>query len=824
MTHLPTTTEEAAGLEPQVQTQHAISKDGGNPLEWLLDLFSSIWLGVVLMSILFVYCAIGSVGVWLPGNWHGLLAKDWVHEVQWFIMWTQLHVRQAPGIELTEFEWFHWWPFNLLITLICINIIVATLRRIPLNVINLGVWMIHSGIIILAVGSVIYFSLKLEGDAPVIRRQIVAQVEGHAPVRFAAQPGTMQRIEVDGREYLLRVMNIDPEWELLSGDDAGKRVYMISVAVQSPEHQFVRQLIAGYPQYTEDTIWTGREDQPMVRAIRELGTPFVDESIQLSLDYHPQEHFYLMNSRAIYLRERGSDEWIARPIHGLPRYNDRLDSFGNAWTDGRPELEPSPIEIRVDSSDPRDPLAGTPIYITSYLRYAVMQTRHLRSGSELNPMISLRLRDSTGQVQEYHLEAFNDEANLVEGGRLHFVWASSESHFQRITRIDEGELRIRIAGEDVDVAVPVMPVGDAGEFAEIEGTEYAWRLDGVEGPLHFGGEPVSVAIVSIKTPERIVRRWVFDSPDIPPRDFAADSEGGMHGAELALDERVEISYRPRNIPRPVTLIAGPADDELRLLLAVGGSQPSLQRLVPGRAVSLQGSISLEVLDYVARARAETRPYIVPIRERDRDPEQSFSVIRAHIPDPGRLGGGESVWLPHHHYAFQDRADVMRRFPYRPTEVELPDGRVLEVIYSRDRRLLPAPVVLEEFEVKSHIGGFTGETASIRDWVSRIRFQDEAGWTDPMPVSMNKPASHKGYWYFQAKWDPPDPARGPDDVPSAGRNYTVLGVGNRHGVWIQLFGCCVAVAGMIYAFYIKPILKRRRQQEVFASMKKREVTT
>ena len=40
-------------------------------------------------------------------------------------------VRQTRFFEMTEFEWFHWWPFDLLIGLICLNLVVATLRRIP---------------------------------------------------------------------------------------------------------------------------------------------------------------------------------------------------------------------------------------------------------------------------------------------------------------------------------------------------------------------------------------------------------------------------------------------------------------------------------------------------------------------------------------------------------------------------------------------------------------------------------------------------------------------------------------------------------------------
>ena len=98
--------------------------------ELVLNLFSSVWLGVFWAVLLFIYCSIGSA---IPA------------------------VRQLPALEMTEFEWFHWWPFNVLLILFCTTLIVVTVRRIPMRLVNAGVWMIHTGIIILCIGSYYYF-------------------------------------------------------------------------------------------------------------------------------------------------------------------------------------------------------------------------------------------------------------------------------------------------------------------------------------------------------------------------------------------------------------------------------------------------------------------------------------------------------------------------------------------------------------------------------------------------------------------------------------------------------------------------------------------
>ena len=143
-----------------------------------LALFSSVRFGIVLMSILFVYCSIGSAGVIFPSN--GELVYD--------------QLRQWRPFEMTEFEWFHWWPFDLLMVLMALNITVTTLRRIPLKAVNYGVWLIHGGILMMMLGCWIYFGTKVEGDAPVVRRMVTAELLG--PAAAGAQPAVVDRATV----------------------------------------------------------------------------------------------------------------------------------------------------------------------------------------------------------------------------------------------------------------------------------------------------------------------------------------------------------------------------------------------------------------------------------------------------------------------------------------------------------------------------------------------------------------------------------------------------------------------------------------------------
>ena len=786
-------------------TGGAGSRPGG-PLAALLRPFSSITLGIWLLALLFLYSSIGSAGVIYPTAWN-LFDGD---------AWHYAQMRQWRPFEMTEFEWFHWWPFNLLMGLICLNIVVATWKRIPLRRVNYGVWAIHAGILVLCLGSTIYFTTKIEGDAPVARRRVVVQLPG-ATTDFPAVPGARATLDTPDGPWNFTVQSVDPHWAIRSGDDTGRSAYSVTVAVDNGRTPFMRQLLAGYPDYTEDIVRTDDPAQPMKRAVKALGKPLVDETLAMTLDYDPQDWVYLANwvqkSWALYVRERGTQRWYQRPVDGLPLYNDYVASFDDVWLAPGSDLPLDPLDVRVPPFEAGDPLPGD-LVITSYLRYAQLETRSVPDDEHFNPAASVLITGPDGSSSVLDLAAADTQA--AADGLLRLSWAETPEERTALATGAAPLLTFIVPAAGVTRRVTLTPelLGSPTDaWTPIEGTPYSYRVKFWNDSLLIDGQhQVALASILLRTPERTWERWVFEQSEfthdlaLPDADHvheAGEAESGAHGGErLALDPGVVATYRPARRPAPYLLVAGPGEDDLALLTR---DSEELQPIRPGESLPLGGGVELHLRSYSARSVRETRPAIVPPEERERDVREEQSMVKVAAPASGLA---RSVWVSYHTYPVRDVASTLRRYRYRPTSVPLADGRVIEVVLSRKRVPLPASVVLEDFELTTNVGGFSGRTSSIRNWTSLVRFAGPGGLSDPVAVSVNEPVEHDGYWFFQSQWDPPMGPRFEGDPPSAGLNYTVLGVGNRHGVGVQLLGCCIAVAGMLYAFYVKPLLRRR----------------
>ncbi len=743
------------------------------PFRWLFDLFGSVWLGISLAVLLFLYCSVGSA---MPV------------------------VRQLPALEMTEFEWFHWWPFILLVLLLCANLIVVTVRRIPLRTVNLGVWMIHGGVIVLCLGSYYYFSTKVEGDTPVFRRHVRIELPGtDRPAYLPALPGAGTSVAAGQDRWQLQVQSTNSAWPILSDEHKGKTAYAVNVRVTPPSGDpFTRQLLAGYPQYTEDII------PGQGRAIKSLGRKLVNQEVKLSLEYEPQEYFHLMDTWALFVRRVGQAAWQQRPIHGLPRYHDRIGSRELVFTDPHHRPPVRALDLHVPASQHGDALASAEVRITGYLRYAHLRQRWRDGGDRLNPVLRASILTDRASGHDAELIALDPLRNRSEDGMMQFLWLDDSSLVETLPVDTQAMLHVEVPSASISLDVPITPetvVGRKGSFTPLEASGLAYRILNTQDNLAIPGKgrSVSVAMVEIQTPEGAFTRMVADQPEMT-RDMRGDhadphAAGGREPVEP--DPRIHMTYRPQTAP--VLFAAHPNG----LFLAING--PSGRRLGRevriGESVEVVHGLSVRADGLWTRATPEVRPYIVPPASRQRDAGETFSMIRVEV-DTGHAI--QSRWVRFSLYALaNEQYAYSGRFAYAPERFHVPDVGLVEVVFSRERRRFPNPIALEDFALDAHVGGYTGQAVTIRNYVSKLRFLDQGEWTPATPIKVNAPTEYGGYWYFQSMWDKP-----PRGNPAGGMNYTGLGVGNRNGVYVQLAGCCLAVAGMLFAFYVKPILKRR----------------
>lgn len=743
-----------------------------------IDLFSSVWFGILILSLLFIYSSIGSAGVpislaiWEPTTW--------------------MNLREIRSLEMTEFEWFHWWMFKWLVALLCLTLATVTIRKIPRNILTVGVWSIHTGVIVMVLGCTVYFSQKIEGDVLVSRRQVVIQTQGEESKSMVVTP--RNTITIGDTSYT--ITDINPNWTLMSGEDAGKESYSVSVSVQSPEKSFIRQLIAGYPEYTEDIVQSGDPNQPMARAKNVTGSALVDKELDMKLAYDVKEDFFVTQSGALYLRELSSagtplTPWIERPIENLPRYNDYIAGYDDVWTVGAttPELHPLSIFVKPRADD--DPVQQD-IVINSYLRYAHMNPRVSGGGNDLFPVVWVTLSKGEDISQSVELYAFEPSSSTTDTSLMTFRWLGSESELAGLEKSLLPMVHATIAGNTYDVLL-----SNSEEFQQIGDTGYACKIKSVQNNLNIGGRAVSLAIVELQHGAKTWERWVFDNPTLN-RDVV---EGTQHDIDAKLiDDNITMTYSAG--AAPITIVGGLNDNSYHMLTSIGGGDPVSKPLTIGQPVVLTDDITITLDRAEPYTYSQTRPMVVPPLSRDPSAGNMYSMVQVVVPTPD---GSVTSWLPYHHYPFESTLEVVRRFQYKPNMLQLPNGTLIEIMFSRRSMPLIAPIALESFEVESHLGGFTGRTPSILNWRSIVLFFDDLD--TKLEVSVNEPKPYGDLWFFQSQWDPPDST-------SSGMNYTVLGVGNRRGVLTMLLGCCITVSGMIWAFYVKPTIKRRRQQAVY----------
>lgn len=751
--------------------QKTANSEHKSPVGRILDFVGSLWFGISTMVLILLYCWLGSAGT------------------QPFLDWFP---RQT--FDKTEMEWFTWWPFNLLIALLAVSLITGTLRRIPFNKPNWGVYMVHFGILVMILGAVVYYGMKIEGDMAVYRRQAVISVDGGPGETLIIRPREQGVVRGSGRVFRVSVADLNPAYELLTGEDKGKKTFAAQLRFDpmgGGGQPFIRQLLVGYPQYTEDVL-PGEG-----RAVKVLGKPLVDEGVEVELDYASTDRLFIHGRYALYAREFGAGEWSQLEIDSVPRYHEHVALAGDAFVPhGAPQPAVGRLDLRPEVTEGEDDfLEGVGIRVVGYLPYAQEVTDWVSGGSQFNPLMTFTLAMGDASQTET-LRALDPRTNQLSFGpnlpTVTFRWIEDPADLERLRQPSDPRLVVTAPGLDEPRVVPLSEV--QGRELALEGTQYTIALEQLFPNWQMASQSgtAQLALVRVTGPKGTFRRAVI-APDASLSQDISDS-GHMDGSGFVdPDIRIELEGVRES---GLVLVAGPVGLHALMLDdrgVVEEHSPSIGQQVGFFDDQLRLSI-----DKVSESAQQVRkPRIAPHQERQRRVGDAYSMVQVEIRQGSKA---ENVWLEYSHYAHPNRSG------FRPENITLEDGRRLQVLFSRQSMTLPTEVALEEFQLEVFPGG-----ERERDYISLVRFKEEGDWSRVHEVRSNQPTEHEGWWFFQSTWDPPAPQMG-----YAGMNYTGLGVGNRHGVGIMLLGSILTIVGSIWAFYVKPVLIRRRRDADLAA--------
>jgi hypothetical protein len=839
------------------------------PAKTVLRAFSSIWLAVLLLSLVAVFGILASVPIgmlaliptlmvygltllvplallaWLPawGAWAGLkragvglagrfavgvlagLALTTLVSYGWWAWaWPMLRysettgegfrlfagfvseyrglpMRRLPGLEMSELEFYAWWPLEVVLVLFVVNMVTATVRRIEFRFENLGVLTVHTGIVTIALGSAYYATLKQEGD--------MLLLAGTPDARGVPGPG-------------------------------------------QPE--------AGFFDNTETVLWIRQRAEWEQRALRGL----------------PRYNPYGLNAAGELLEAMGG------PLPG--------DDRGRGLSIVVPDAPPMPpgLPPRVD--------ADLRFRVVGYADYAGMATGWSRadaaslgtpgvSGLRAVDLVNTETRAEAGGVESrgpaggaaagvsavrtVYVSPDLPAARVVDfAGALSIEytrgmdaarWASLQAELPANARHGLVIERPTGRGAPAERLVAAVSVGDVLDFA-------GYRLEvkdlQPEPPFPivtsgYQGASSSLAVVRVTPPTAgdaapvPFERWVYHRfPEIA-QDLSDElNERGMPRRKDA-DAALRIFYV--DLTRAQVYLDETGPGTARAIVRLPGRPAAVtDALASGQEITIAPMVNLRVQPGVIAARRTEVPVIIEERERERDNvgnhRRAAIAVEVTQIDPAKPDGPPLFrtvrWLPHAQY-LQVAQELHR-------DVELPDGRSVTLAFGRRYHAFPDMAVqLVDFEMFPYPHSdtprdFRSDLRVIRGWNSK-RFETSDRYTslnDPLlvrvpfewnrehPVAANLIGSllsvvaPNQYKFSQTGWDASGWRQSAARVASGelarpAATFTIIGVGNNPGIYVIAAGSVMMSLGIPWAFYVKPWILRRRKLRIQEALKRGE---
>lgn len=753
--------------------------------------------------VLFILVALVAIWGWYAIAWPVMRYNESSHSglrlfAGFVEQYKAVSVRRTPALEMTELEFYGWWPLKLLLVLFVVNMATATVRRIEFVLPNLGVLTVHTGIVTLGLGSAAYSVAKLEGDVLLLS----GPPDPGATSSAAPTPGPMEVGFFDNTRVVLRVSQVrTPQERAALG--------------LPPDMEADQRRLFGVPRYNDYNLGA-------VTALDVLPEPG-DEGRTLSIPVPPT------SSASSALAD--------------PDISFRVVGYAAA-------AELVPAWRKVDAAPGTTP-PDQPV------RYIEMRTTLDRNQNEL-PDGKDRLVQTMGFMPTVPSERVVQIANAIG---IEYTRNLSEERWAELTadipmpadtgKRPAGGLIVRITEQNIARIFPIEPGGtiDVGGYT-LELTSLSARPPFPIITPGFEGAGSSVAIVRITPPAaagaagaKPFDRYVYSRFPELTQDISA-TEKNAQGMPLrtppspdiqlafidATMVQVHLDERPDGTVRGFI--------RLPLVQGKGVSVIRTDALKTGDSLPVGPSLRFKLgerLPSVERT-AVPRRITGPQREKDLGTHKQ-AAIAVEVSTPaanGQPAWSTTVWLPFQLYT-NERVGATSSF------VRLPGGRTVQLSFGRLWHSLPGlGLQLADFSMMPY--PHSEQPQDFRSDLIVTKF-DHAGRpaaTERRATSLNEPLLESPYlwdsersslvnaaaWigstlgdtrfkFSQSGWDSggwtETKARADSgELPRPYGRFTILGVGNNPGIKVIALGAVLTCVGIPWAFYVKPWMIRRRK--------------
>jgi hypothetical protein len=701
-------------------------------------------------------------------------------------------LRRVPGVEMSELEFYSWWPLRLILLAFVTNMVIATVRRIEFTFKNIGVLTVHTGIVLISLGSAFYNARKLEGDT-VLVAGTPDRTTGSLTV------GPPQNAFFDNTRVALHVTE-GP---------------LGSVPTQ-------QRLLSGIPRYNDYNVGAivGDSAIEQARQARPWAVPGVRDEGPLSIDVPSPPS-----------TAGGTGDYRLRVVG--------YASYAEPWPDF---VKADPAQVRVRPGSRLDPVRFVYLSVTgtgpdgsplqspdfSFIVHPAFPSGRVKQsggdGSERESGFSLEY--TMGPAAGMPEGRWRDLSEPVPPGTSHalVIEIPGEAPLRLVRPISLGD-KFTVGGSGYQIEVkelhrtPPFPIISPG----------------------YEKSQSSLAVLRITTPEGVsFDRWVYHRfPEISQDLLEERNERGMPKRRAA-DASIRVSYIDAS-DRVGVYLDESAEGPVRAIVREGGGVVRVlegTKGAGGEEFVLQESgprISLRLGERWEHSKRVDRPRVVASEDRNSQDVGTHARAMLGVEVLSRGTGGERreiVWLPFTRYPGMGQGEERT--------VELADGRVVTLAFTRVQHPLPSfRLQLVDFQMIAY-----DHRGAPRDYQSVIQVvpvgEAFAGYTHV--ASLNAPLQAPFQWsddrglfsnvigragaglspgqfkFSQAGWDAQTWNRSQAEadagrIPKPYVTFTILQVGNNPGIHVVALGGILMGLGIPWAFYVKPWLVRREKARI-----------